>query len=103
MLLKNNSLLNKIFIVLLAVFFSTANSAYALALPTEVKTIAVKFTLAMLGVVVFSIVISIGLSLYNRFFVSSQIKDFKLSRDSLRTPADKDEAIMMFITKNRLK
>lgn len=101
--MKNNNLLNKMFIVLLAVFLTTANSVYALSLPAEVKTIAVKFTLAMLGVVVFSIVISVGLSLYNRFFVSSQIKDFKLSRDSLRTPTDKDEAFIMFITKNRLK
>lgn len=101
--MKNNNLLNKMFIVLLAVFLTTANSAYALSLPAEVKTVAVKFTLAMLGVVIFSIVISVGLSLYNRFFVSSQIKDFKLSRDSLRTPTDKDEAFIMFITKNRLK
>lgn len=88
---------------MLAVFLCTANSAYARSLPPEVKTIAVKFILAMGAVVVFSIIISVGLSLYNRFFVSSQIKDFKLSRDSLRTPADKDEAFIMFITKNRLK
>lgn len=101
--MKNNILFYKLFIAILAVFLCTANNAYAAALPPEVKTIAVKFTLAMLGVAVFSVVISVGLSLYNRFFVSSQIKDFKLSRDSLRTPVDKDEAFVMFITKNRLK
>ena len=32
-----------------------------------------------------------------------KIKDYKLSKDSLRTPNDKDEAVIMFITKNRLK
>lgn len=100
--MKNNRLIYS-FIVLLAVSLCTANCAYAVSLPAEVKTIAVKFTLAMLGVGLFSIVISIGLALYNRFFVSDQIKDFKLSRDSLRSPTDKDEAFIMFITKNRLK
>lgn len=89
---------------ILVVLFGTANFAYALpSLPEEVKTIAIKFTLAMLGVVLFSIVISVGLSLYNRFFVPNVVKDYKLNKDSLRTPKDKDEAIMMFITKNRLK
>lgn len=100
--MKNNRFIHSI-IAMIAVFLCTANSAYARSLPPEVKTIAVKFILAMGAVVVFSIIISVGLSLYNRFFVSSQIKDFKLSRDSLRTPADKDEAFIMFITKNRLK
>lgn len=100
--MKNNRFIQT-FIAMLAVFLCTANSAYAISLPPEIKTIAVKFTLAMLGVAFFSVVISVGLSLYNRFFVASQIKDFKLSRDSLRTPTDKDEAFIMFITKNRLK
>ena len=97
-----NKFVNRI-IAILAVFLCTANFAYAVSIPPEVKTIAVKFSLAMFGVVLFSILISIGLSLYNRFFVSAQIKDYKLNKDSLRTPKDKDEAIMMFITKNRLR
>lgn len=89
---------------ILVVLFGTANFAYALpSLSAEVKTIAVKFSLAMLGVVLFSIVISVGLSLYNKFFVPDVVKDYRLNRDSLRTPKDKDEAIMTFITKNRLK
>lgn len=99
-----NKFINNLSYAILVVFFGTANFAYALpSLPQEVKTIAVKFTLAMLGVILFSIVISVGLSLYNRFFVPNVIKDYKLNKDSLRTPKDKDEAIMMFITKNRLK
>lgn len=99
-----NKFIKNLSYAILVVFFSTANFAYALpSLPQEVKTIAVKFTLAMLGVILFSIVISVGLSLYNRFFVPNVIKDYKLNKDSLRTPKDKDEAIMMFITKNRLK
>lgn len=100
--MKNNLFVNRVIMAILAVFLCTANFAHA-ALPAEIKTVAVKFTLAMFGVVLFSVLITVGLSLYNRFFVSSHIKDYKLNRDSLRTPKDKDEAIMMFITKNRLK
>ncbi len=98
-----NKFLNRIYIAILAVFLCTANFAYAVSISPEIKTVAVKFTLAMFGVVLFSILISVGLSLYNKFFVSAHIKDYKLNRDSLRTPKDKDEAIMMFITKNRLR
>lgn len=90
---------------ILVVLLCTTNFAYAINTShlAEIKTIAVKFILAMLGVALFSILIFIGLSFYNRFFVAAQIKDYKLNKDSLRTPTDSDEAIMLFITKNRLK
>ncbi len=99
-----NKIFNKLNAILV-VLFCTTNFAYAktFTLGPEVKSIMVKFGLAMMGVVLFSMLISIGLSLYNKFFVSNYVKDYKLNRDSLRTPADKDEAIMMFITKNRLR
>ena len=103
----NNKLIQKIIFAISVVLLSTTEVAYAVEQSPEmklaIKTMVTKFSLAMIGVVVFSIVISIGLSLYNKFFVASQIKDFKLSKDSLRTPNDKDEAVIMFITKNRLK
>ena len=57
----------------------------------------------MAGVFAFSILLYVILALYNKFFVGEQIKDFNLRKDSLRTPADKDEAVMMFIAKNRLR
>lgn len=90
---------------ILVVLFCTTNFAFAQNnIPVaEIKTIAVKFLLAMFGVFLFSILTFVGLSLYNKFFVAAQVKDFKLSRNSLRTPKDIDEAIMLFITKNRLK
>jgi len=98
-----NKFLTK-FSAILAVLLCTADFATAkTSIPAELKPIIVKFVLAIAGVVVFSIVISIGLGLYNKFFVAKQIKDFKMSKDSLRTPKDKDEAVMSFITKNRLK
>jgi hypothetical protein len=91
-------------IAILVVLFCTTDFAFAKnANLNAIKLIAVKFTLAMLGIAFFSILLWIGLVLYNKFFVPSQIKDFNLNKNSLRTPQDKDEAILMFITKNRLK
>ena len=92
----------KLAIAFLAVFFNTAEFANATPTVTpEMRTIITKFSLAMAAVVAFSIMISIGLALYNKIFVDKQIKDFKLNNDSLRTPTDKDEAILSFITKNK--
>lgn len=103
----NNKIVQKLLYAISVVLLCTTEFACAVEASPEakfaMKTMITKFSLAMAGVVVFSIVISIGLSLYNKFFVASQIKDYKLSKDSLRTPNDKDEAVMMFITKNRLK
>lgn len=103
----NNKFVQKLIYAISVVLLCTTEFAYAAeqipALNDAMKTMVTKFSLAMAGVVVFSILISVGLSLYNKFFVSSQIKDYKLSKDSLRTPRDTEEAVLMFITKNRLK
>lgn len=89
---------------MLVMLLCTTNIAFANNSNIAVmKPIAVKFLLVMIAVVLCSVLMFVGLSLYNRFFVAAQIKDFKLSKDSLRTPKDCDDAIMMFITKNRLK
>ena len=103
----NNKFIQKLIYAISVVLLCTTEFAYAVEQSPEaklaMKTVITKFSLAMLGVVVFSVIITIGLSIYNKFFVASQIKDYKLSKDSLRTPNDKDEAVIMFITKNRLK
>jgi len=90
-------------IMTVMVVLCTAMPSFASKLTPEMKTVITKFGLAMGGVFTFSLILYVGLSLYNKFFVGEQIKDFKLRKDSLRTPADKDEAIMMFIAKNRLR
>lgn len=92
----------KLYMAVLAVFY-TALPSFASKVTPEMKIIMTKFGLAMGGVAAFSFILYIGLALYNKFFVGEQIKDFNLRKDSLRTPADKDEAVMMFIAKNRLK
>jgi hypothetical protein len=100
---KNRFSLKNIFAILVVLFCTTDFAFAKNSNIAAMKTIAVKFILAMLGIVFFSILMWVGLSLYNKFFVSLQVKDAELKKNSLRTPQDKDEAIMMFISKNRLK
>ena len=98
-----NKIFNKIILPVLAVYM-TAMPVFAKTLShPELKFVIKKFGIAMLGVMLFSFILYLGLTIYNKFFVSEQIKDFKLRKDSLRTPSDKDEAIMMFVAKNKLK
>ncbi|MDY6310718.1 MAG: hypothetical protein SPL73_08175 [Cyanobacteriota bacterium] len=98
--------LTKIFASILCFFLTSipamAAKATGAGAPSG-KELVSKFGMAMAGVMVFSFVIYLGLSVYNKFFVEEQIKDFKLRKDSLRTPTDKDEAVMMYIAKNRLR
>ncbi len=59
--------------------------------------------IAMSGTLLFSIAIYIILSIYNKFFVASHLKDAKLYKESLNSPSDTEEAIRSFIIKNRIK
>ena len=89
---------------MLAVLICTANISYAIgADKAYIKQVASKYMIVMIGIVVFSFILFLILSIHNRFFVANQIKDLKLSKDSLRTPSDKDDAIRTFIIKNNLK
>ncbi|MBQ8460378.1 hypothetical protein IJ541_09805 [bacterium] len=82
----------------------TANVAFANnSAKVMLKTVISKYSMVLLALVVFSTILYVGLTLYNKFFVSAKIKDYKLKQDSLSTPTDKDDAILTFITKNRLK
>ena len=62
----NNKLIQKIIFAISVVLLSTTEVAYAVEQSPEmklaIKTMITKFSLAMAGVLVFSIVISIGLS-----------------------------------------
>lgn len=94
----------KILYALSGLFFINPDFAYAKSkLPAEFNVIFAKFGIAMLGVALFSILIYVGLSLYNTFFVAKYIKDKELRSKSLNSPRDKDEAIANFIMRNRLK
>ncbi len=60
----------------------------------------VKFGLAMGGVALSSIIIFVGLSVYNKIIKKSSNHAFE--NNILKTPKSTDEAIKFFINKNKL-
>ncbi len=99
-----NRFFNNLWNVILVVLFCTTNFAYAKAPHLHtVKTIAVKYSIVIAAIVSFSILLCVGLSVYNMLFVSAHLKDKNLENASLKSPTDVDDAIRMFIAKNRLK
>ncbi len=95
---------NKIKYALLGLYLLAPNAVYAeQSASSEFKVVFAKFFVGMIAVAVFSFLIYLGLSLYNRFFVANHIKDEEIRKNSLNAPRDKDEAIVGFIMKNRLK
>ena len=100
----SKKLLKQIIFVLAGLYLSVPQAVYAkTAASGELKVVIARFSTAMIGVLVFSFLIYILLALYNKFFVARNVKDEEIRRDSLNSPRDKDEAIMKFIMKNRLK
>ncbi len=90
-----NKFVISIFLALLVVF-TAAMPSFA-----SVKQVAVKFLYAMGGVVLSSVIIFAGLTLYNRFFVSP--KYTKNDDATLKTPDNTEDAISFFIKKNKLR
>lgn len=68
---------------------------------SALHTTVVKFGLAMGGVVLSSLIIYFGLTIYNKFFV--KMINLKYEEDALKTPKTTDEAVKFFIHKNRLR
>ena len=69
---------------------------------TEMTKAIMKFVTVMVGVMVSSFAIFIGLSIWNAILSRSRSKnmDYDLS---LKSPQSVDEAVLMFIHKNKLK
>ena len=65
--------------------------------PVSRKAIAFKFMMAMLGVATSSVVIYVGLSIYNKLFKSQSVDVVGLK--SLRTPENFKESINLFVEK----
>ena len=92
---------SKILLTLVAAIFIAALPSFA-APSEEVKATAVKFLMAMGGVVVSTFVIFWGLTIYNKLFVER--KNVKFTKeDSLSTPNTINDAVTFFIKKNKLR
>ena len=101
--MKHSFITKFISIIIGAIIFAPNYAFASNNIHPELKVIIAKFSIAMIGVALFSILIYFGLSLYNKFFVSDNIKDVSKKDISLSSPRDKNEAILNFIYKNRLK
>ncbi len=62
----------------------------------------IKFVIAMVGVMLSSIVIYLGLTIYNKFFVDKSLFPNNGPDDVLNTPKSVDEAVTFFIKRNKL-
>ena len=69
--------------------------------PNELTLAMIKFGKVMLGVVIASVVIYFLLLIWNAVVARSHTS--KIVETSLRTPKNINDAIMLFINKNRLK
>ena len=77
------------------------NAGAAYCAPAALKTTAIKFGLAMFGVLISSLVIFFGLTIYNRLrhnVISARTDETEI----LTTPRTKEQAIDFYIQKNRL-
>ena len=99
---KRKKLKNKIINTIFTFIFLTANAGLCEQTRSAVMHNAIiKFGLAMGGVALSSIIIFVGLTIYNKFFVS-QIRPHSLEEEILKTPKTTEDAIKFFINKNKL-
>ena len=62
----------------------------------------IKFGIAMVGVILSSVVIFLGLWVYNKFFVDKTLFPNNDPDDILNTPKTVDDAVNFFIKRNKL-
>lgn len=98
-----NKIINNFNYAILVVLLCTTNFAYAADLPEAKSSIIVKLILTMGIVLLSSIAMTVCLSIYNKFIVKTDRQYFGIKNDSLKTPEDIDQAVMTYITKNKLK
>ena len=90
---------NKILFILLSLLL-TGNAGFSA--PAPVSSVIVKFSLAMGGVLISTLVIFLGLTIYNKIR-TKVLGELSPEEEVLRTPKTKDEAIKFFIRKNKIQ
>lgn len=101
-MLKNN-LKSGIKKLLFPAIILAGNGVFAAGRFEAIKPAAAKYFFVLVVLTVFFIILYIGLSLYNKFFVSDVIKNANLDKISLKSPTDAEDAVAKFIYRNRLK
>lgn len=93
---------NKFLTTLFTLIFLTANTGFCEETRSAVMhTAIIKFGIVMGGVALSSIIIFVGLTIYNKIFFSNK-HPVSPEEEILKTPKTKEEAIKFFINKNKL-
>lgn len=96
------SLWNK-FILTLFILVIASQHCFAITFSNEILFTAKKFIMAMIGVVISSILIFIGLSLYNKFFHNTKQNEKTTYDQNTLEPAENlDNAISNFLNRTKL-
>jgi hypothetical protein len=74
---------------------------FATKVPIGKRELAMKFLLAMLGVATSSVVIYVGLSMYNKFVYSGNKVVINEDDNEFKTPTNMKEAINIFLKKTK--
>ncbi len=96
--------LNILIISAFALVISGADAVYAL--PQKLKPFEASisnFSVVMLAILLFLVVLFIGLTIYNKIFISSKLSDYELRKYNLADSVDRDDAILNYVTKNKLR
>ena len=90
---------NKIFLSVITIVIAM-QPCFAITISNEMLFAAKKFILAMIGVLISSILIYIGLSLYNKFFHNPKINEKTTYDENTLEPAKTlDNAISNFLNR----
>lgn len=90
---------NKILLTTLLLFL-TESAGYSA--PAAVKSVIIKFSFAMGGVLISTLVIFFGLTIYNKIR-EKLFSDLSPEEEVLKNPKTTDEAIKFFIRKNKIQ
>jgi len=93
---------NKIHTAILT-FVIAMQPCFAVTISNEMLFAAKKFILAMIGVLISSVMIYIGLSLYNKFFHNPKVNEKTTYDENTLEPAKNiDNAISNFLNRTKL-
>jgi len=90
---------NKIFLTVLTILLAE-NAGYSM--PVSANSVIIKFSLAMGGVLLSTLIIYIGLTIYNKIR-EKYLNELTPEEEVLKTPKTRDEAIKFFIRKNKIQ
>ncbi len=92
---------NKIFSLVITLILTTNAGMCTQTRSVDIHAIMIKFIIAMVGVMLASIVIWAGLTVYNK--ILSDKNTDNTDDEILRTPKTVEDAVKFFISKNRLR